>query len=56
MGRKVREAGMDWVPYVVVVSDDEIAFKKLTVMVRKKSQPRLISFIFCSSWERVKRR
>ncbi len=39
MGKKVREAGMDWVPYVVVVGDDEIASKKLTVTVRKKSQP-----------------
>jgi threonyl-tRNA synthetase len=39
VGKKVREAGMDWVPYVIVVGDDEIASKKLTVSVRKKSQP-----------------
>jgi len=39
MGKKVREAGMDWVPYVVVVGDDEIANKRLTVTIRKKSQP-----------------
>jgi threonyl-tRNA synthetase len=39
MGKKVREAGMDWVPYVVVVGDEEVASKKLTVTVRKKSQP-----------------
>ena len=25
MGKKVREAGMDWVPYVVVVGDEEVA-------------------------------
>jgi threonyl-tRNA synthetase len=30
---------MDWVPYVIVVGDDEIASKNLTVTVRKKSQP-----------------
>lgn len=30
---------MDWVPYVVVVGDEEVASKKLTVTVRKKSQP-----------------
>jgi threonyl-tRNA synthetase len=30
---------MDWVPYVIVVGDDEIASKKLTVSARKKSQP-----------------
>ncbi len=39
MGKKVREAGMDWVPYVVVVGDEEVASKKLTVTVRRKSQP-----------------
>jgi threonyl-tRNA synthetase len=39
MGKKIREAGMDWVPYVIVVGDEEVASKKLTVTVRKKSQP-----------------
>jgi threonyl-tRNA synthetase len=39
VGKKVREAGMDWVPYVIVVGDEEIASKKLTVTIRKKSQP-----------------
>jgi threonyl-tRNA synthetase len=39
MGKKVREAGMDWVPYVIVVGDEEAASKKLTVTIRKKSQP-----------------
>jgi len=39
VGKKVREAGMDWVPYVIVVGDEEIAHKKLTVTIRKKSQP-----------------
>ncbi|PKG31792.1 His/Gly/Thr/Pro-type tRNA ligase C-terminal domain-containing protein, partial [Methanoregula sp.] len=39
MGKKVREAGMDWVPYVIVVGDEEVASKKLTVTIRRKSQP-----------------
>jgi len=39
VGKKVREAGMDWVPYVVVVGDEEMKGSKLTVTVRKKSQP-----------------
>jgi threonyl-tRNA synthetase len=39
VGKKVREAGMDWVPYVIVVGDEEVASKNLTVTVRKKSQP-----------------
>jgi threonyl-tRNA synthetase len=38
VGKKVREAGMDWVPYVIVVGDDEIKNKILTVTIRKKSQ------------------
>jgi hypothetical protein len=36
---KVREAGMGRVPYVIVIGDDEIASKNLTVTVRKKSEP-----------------
>jgi len=39
VGKKVREAGMDWVPYVIVVGDEEIASKNLTVTIRRKSQP-----------------
>ncbi|MGA2121315.1 MAG: threonine--tRNA ligase [Methanoregula sp.] len=39
VGKKVREAGMDWVPYVIVAGDEEVASKKLTVTIRKKSQP-----------------
>jgi threonyl-tRNA synthetase len=39
VGKKVREAGMDWVPYVIVVGDDEVASKHLTVTIRKKSEP-----------------
>ncbi len=39
VGKKVREAGMDWVPFVVVVGDAEIASGNLTVTVRSKSAP-----------------
>jgi len=39
VGKKVREAGMDWVPYVIVAGDEEVSSKKLTVTIRKKSQP-----------------
>jgi threonyl-tRNA synthetase len=39
VGKKIREAAMDWVPYVIVVGDEEVAHKKLTVTIRKKSQP-----------------
>jgi threonyl-tRNA synthetase len=39
VGKKVREAGMDWIPFVIVVGDEEAASRKLTVTVRRKSQP-----------------
>jgi threonyl-tRNA synthetase len=39
VGKKVREAGMDWIPFVIVVGDEEAASRKLTVTIRRKSQP-----------------
>jgi threonyl-tRNA synthetase len=39
VGKKVREAGMDWVPYVVVVGDAEMKEHGLTVTIRAESQP-----------------
>jgi threonyl-tRNA synthetase len=40
VGKKVREAGMDWVPYVAVVGDSEAESGLLTVTIRKESQPK----------------
>lgn len=40
VGKKVREAGMDWVPYVAVVGDSEAESGTLTVTIRKDSQPK----------------
>jgi len=40
VGKKVREAGMDWVPYVVVVGDEELEAGTLTVTIRSKSTPK----------------
>ncbi|MEN6341204.1 MAG: threonine--tRNA ligase [Methanospirillum sp.] len=39
VGKKVREAGMDWVPFVAVVGDAEVETGKLTVTIRKLSAP-----------------
>ena len=39
VNKKVRAAGMDWVPYVVVVGDREVETGILTVTVRKLSAP-----------------
>ncbi|ADG14092.1 threonyl-tRNA synthetase [Methanocaldococcus infernus ME] len=37
VGKKIREAGKDWVPYVVVVGEEEVKGNKLTVTIREKS-------------------
>ena len=39
VGKKVREAAMDWVPYVVVIGDAEMQKGILTVTIREKSKP-----------------
>jgi threonyl-tRNA synthetase len=41
VGKKIREAGMDWVPYVVVVGDSEMESGKLTVTIRNLSKPKV---------------
>ena len=40
VGKKVREAGMDWVPFVAVVGDAEVETGKLTVTIRRLSTPK----------------
>ncbi|MBR1368436.1 threonine--tRNA ligase [Methanocalculus chunghsingensis] len=40
VGKKIREAGMDWVPFVVVVGDQEMESDLLTVTIRSKSEPK----------------
>ncbi|WP_406671090.1 threonine--tRNA ligase [Methanolobus sp. ZRKC4] len=39
VGKKVREAGREWVPYVVVVGDKEVETGNINVTVRSESQP-----------------
>ena len=39
VGKKVREAAMDWVPYVIVIGDAEMESGELTVTIREKSAP-----------------
>jgi len=39
VSKKVREAAMDWVPYVIVIGDKEMENSELTVTIRKKSAP-----------------
>jgi len=39
VGKKIRDAGKDWIPYVVVVGDDEVNSGNLSVTVRSESAP-----------------
>lgn len=54
VGKKVREAGMDWVPYVVVIGDSEAESGNLTVTVRMKSEPNKPFKISCTLDELIK--
>ena len=40
VGKKIRDAGREWIPYVVVIGDEELASGKLTVTVRLESTPK----------------
>ena len=40
VGRKIRDAGREWVPYVVVVGDSEVEGQNLTVTIREESTPK----------------
>ncbi|ADI73400.1 threonyl-tRNA synthetase [Methanohalobium evestigatum Z-7303] len=40
VGKKIREAGREWIPYVVVIGDREIESGKLNVTIRSESLPK----------------
>lgn len=40
VGKKIRDAGREWVPYVAVIGDEELASGQLTVTVRQESTPK----------------
>lgn len=40
VGKKIRDAGREWVPYVAVIGDEEMASGQLTVTVRADSTPK----------------
>jgi threonyl-tRNA synthetase len=39
VGKKVRDAGKDWIPYVAVVGDEEVNSGNISVTVRSESAP-----------------
>jgi threonyl-tRNA synthetase len=40
VGKKIRDAGREWIPYVVVIGDEELASGSLMVTVRADSTPK----------------
>lgn len=40
VSKKVREAAVDWVPFVIVVGDSEVESDRLTVTIRSRSEPK----------------
>ena len=40
VGKKIRDAGREWVPYVVVIGDSELESGKLAVTIRAESEPK----------------
>ncbi|WP_292468844.1 threonine--tRNA ligase [Methanolobus sp.] len=40
VGKKIREAGREWVPYVVVVGDSEVESGTVNVTIRAESEPK----------------
>jgi threonyl-tRNA synthetase len=39
VGKKIRDAGKEWIPYIVVVGDDEVKRDDITVTLRAESKP-----------------
>jgi threonyl-tRNA synthetase len=39
VGKRVREAGREWIPYVVVIGDKEVETGTINVTIRSESQP-----------------
>ncbi len=51
VGKKVREAGMDWIPYVIVIGDTEMESGNLTITIRAKSEPNKPFKVSCTEKE-----
>lgn len=40
VGKKIRDAGREWIPYVAVIGDEELTSGQLTVTIRAESTPK----------------
>jgi threonyl-tRNA synthetase len=55
VGKKIRDAGREWIPYVAVIGDEELSSGQLSVTVRSESTPKSASKVKMNSAE-LKRR
>ena len=51
VAKKIRDAGMEWIPYVVVLGDEEFASGDLSVTVRSESQPKKPKQVKMKAWD-----
>ncbi len=51
VGKKIRDAGMEWIPYVVVLGDEEFASGDLSVTVRSGSLPKKPKQVKMKAWD-----
>jgi threonyl-tRNA synthetase len=40
VGKKIRDAGREWIPYVAVIGDEELNSGQITVTIRQDSTPK----------------
>ena len=43
VGKKIRNAGKEWIPYTIVIGDNELESDKLTVNVRETNEKILMN-------------
>jgi threonyl-tRNA synthetase len=51
VGKKIRDAGMEWIPYVAVLGDEELENGELSVTIRSESQPKQPKKVNIKPWD-----
>jgi len=51
VGKKIRDAGMEWIPYVAVLGDEELEKGELTVTIRSQSMPGKPKKVKMKAWD-----
>ncbi|MCK4929018.1 MAG: threonine--tRNA ligase, partial [Methanosarcinales archaeon] len=51
VGKKIRDAGREWIPYVAVLGDEEFESGELTVNIRSESQPKKPKQVKLKAWD-----